>query len=122
MEELSFSFGDSPEMADELLALVLEGRKRATAWAAVKGTQGVEVGSRSIVKDGQGRPRAVIETIELTRRRFADVDHSFAHDEGEGDLSLDYWREAHRSYFTREGTYADNMEVYCERFRLLKTL
>jgi uncharacterized protein YhfF len=109
-------------MADELLALVLEGRKRATTWAAVQGTQGVEVGSRSIIKDGQGRPRAVIETIQLTRRCFAEVDESFAQDEGEGDLSLDYWRKAHQVYFTREGTYADNMEVYCERFRLLKTL
>jgi uncharacterized protein YhfF len=122
MEELSFSFGDSAEMADELLALVLYGRKRATAWAAVKGAQGVAIGSRSIVKDGQGRPRALIETVELRRCRFGEVDESFAYDEGEGDLSLDHWRVAHRAYFTREGTYAEDMEVYCERFTLLKKL
>ena len=30
----SFAFGDSPAMADELLHLVLNGRKTATCWAA----------------------------------------------------------------------------------------
>jgi uncharacterized protein YhfF len=33
----TFSFGDSPALADELAALVLAGRKRATCWAAVGG-------------------------------------------------------------------------------------
>ncbi|HSY85523.1 MAG TPA: ASCH domain-containing protein [Verrucomicrobiae bacterium] len=122
MQEYSFSFGDSPEMADELLALVLAGLKRATCWAAAQGTQGVEVGLRSVVTDGQGKRRAVIETIELTRRRFMDVDESFAYDEGEGNRTLDDWRAAHRDYFTREGTYADDMEVYCERFRLIQVI
>ena len=66
----SFSFGDSPELADELLALVLAGKKTATCWAAAEGDKGVEVGKRWIVKDGQGRARAILETVELTRRRF----------------------------------------------------
>ncbi len=84
----SFSFGDSSALADELLELVLMGKKTATCWAASEGDKGVEVGKRWIVKDGQGRPRAVIETVELTRRRFEDVDAAFAYDEGEGDRSL----------------------------------
>src|SRR5580658_8523941 len=96
----SFSFGDSPELADELLALVLAGAKTATCWAASEGDKGVEVGKRWIVKDGQGRARAVLETVELTRRRFEDVDEGFAHDEGEGDRSLPWWRRAHTDYFT----------------------
>lgn len=37
---------------------------------------------RWVVKNGQGRPRAVVETVELTRRRFDDVDAAFACDEG----------------------------------------
>ena len=31
-----WSFGDSPELADALLALVREGRKTATCWAAAQ--------------------------------------------------------------------------------------
>lgn len=115
----SFSFGDNPTMANELLGLVLEGRKTATAWAAVHGPLGTKVGQRMIVKDGQGRPRVVIETTQLTRLRFDEVDESFAHDEGEGYGSLDYWREAHAAYFRREGTFSQNMEVYAERFKVV---
>jgi len=72
----SFAFGDSPALADELLELVLAGTKTATCWAASEGLKGVEVGKRWIVNDGQGRPRAVVETVELTRRRFEDVDEA----------------------------------------------
>jgi uncharacterized protein YhfF len=118
----SFSFGDSPELADELLALVLAGAKTATCWAASEGDKGVEVGKRWIVKDGQGRARAVLETLEVTRRRFAEVDEGFAHDEGEGDRSLAWWRRAHTDYFTRRGEFAPGMEVYCERFRLVEAI
>jgi uncharacterized protein YhfF len=118
----SFSFGDSPALADKLLELVLIGRKTATCWAASEGDKGVEVGKRWIVKDGQGRARAVLETVEVTRRRFEEVDDSFAHDEGEGDRSLASWRRAHTNYFTRRGEFAPGMDVYCERFRLVEAI
>ena len=118
----SFAFGDSLELADELLALVLAGAKTATCWAASEGDKGVEVGKRWIVKDGQGRARAVLETVEVTRRRFEEVDEGFAHDEGEGDRSLAWWRRAHTNYFTRRSEFAPGMEVYCERFRLVEVI
>ena len=118
----SFAFGDSPELADELLALVLAGKKTATCWAASEGDKGVEIGKRWIVKDGQGRARAVLETVEVTRRRLDEVDASFAFDEGEGDRTLDWWRLAHTAYFNRRGEFASGMEVYCERFKLVEAL
>jgi uncharacterized protein YhfF len=118
----SFSFGDSAELADELLELVLIGKKTATAWAAAEGDKGVVVGKRWIVKDGQGRSGAILETVELTRRRFGEVDAAFAHDEGEGDRSLAWWREAHIRYFTRRGEFSPEMELYCERFRLIEAV
>jgi len=118
----SFAFGDSPELADELLELVLVGRKTATCWAASEGDKGVEAGKRWIVKDGRGRARAILETVEVTRRRFEDVDESFARDEGEGDRTLADWSHMHTDYFTRRGEFAPNMEVYCERFRLIEAI
>ena len=118
----SFSFGDSPALADRLLELVLTGKKRATCWPAAEGAKGAEVGKQWIAKDGQGSPRAVLETLELTRRRFVDVDESFAYDEGEGDLSLEYWRQAHSEYFTGQGTFSNDMDLYCERFKLVEIL
>jgi uncharacterized protein YhfF len=63
-----------------------------------------------------------LETVELTRRRFGDVDEAFAYEEGEGDRSLQYWRRAHTNYFTRRGEFSPNMQLFCERFRLIETL
>ena len=104
MAELeSFAFGDTPELADEMIELVLIGKKTATCWAANEGDKGVVVGKRWIVKDGQGRASAILETIEVTRRRFGEVDAAFAHDEGEGDRSLAVLaRGAHRLFHPAE--------------------
>ncbi len=118
----SFAFGDSPEMADELLSLVLRGVKTATCWAASQGLKGSELGSRYLVLDGQGRPRCVIESIELTQRRFNEVDAAFAAEEGEGDLSHAYWARVHQDCFFREGTFTPDMMLFCERFRLVEVL
>lgn len=118
----TFSFGDSPKMADELLDLVLKGRKTATAWAAIHGPLGTEVGKQMIITDWQDHPRVVIETIELTRLRFSEVSESFACDEGEGNQTLAYWRKEHEAYFKREGTFSENMEVYCQRFKIVDIL
>ena len=117
-----FAFGDNPDLADRLGALVVAGAKTATCWAVVEGLKGVEPGKMMVALDGTGRPLAVIQTVELTQRRFHDVDAAFAFDEGEGDRSLAYWRQAHRTYFTRLGTFAPDMLLYCERFRLVMRL
>jgi uncharacterized protein YhfF len=113
-----FSFGDGPELAYEFAALVLAGKKSATCWAASEGPK-TEVGQQWVVLSGSGVAVAVIETIELTQRRFDEVDEAFAFDEGEDDRTLASWRRAHRNYFGRQGTFAPNMPLYCERFRLV---
>ena len=117
----SFAFGDSPALADELLDLVLKGVKTATCSTADEPNTSTQ-GERWIVLDGRGLPRCVIESTEVTYRRFDDVDAAFAHDEGEGDRSLAYWREAHRRYFGRQGKFSEGMMLMCERFRLVEIL
>ena len=117
----SFSFGDNPELAAELSSLVLAGKKTATCWAVSEG-QKTYVGKRMVMLDEKGAPAAILETVELFRRRFGEVDAGFAFDEGEGDRGLRYWREAHRRYFTRRGEFAPDMELWCERFRLVARL
>lgn len=116
-----FTFGDGPALADDLLTLVISGAKTATCWP-IRDGQLTHLGKRMVACDSTGADRAVIETVELTRRRFCDVDAAFAADEGEGDRSLAYWRDAHRRYFERNGGFADDMELWCERFRLVEIL
>lgn len=119
-----FAFGDSPGMADELAALVASGRKRATA--SLLGAYEADdeplplVGGFSVVLDGEGLPAALIRTREVMVQPFRDVDEAFARDEGEGDLSLGYWREAHRDFFTRtEPSFTEDSPIVRERFELV---
>lgn len=115
----SFAFGDSPRLADELLDLVIKGVKTATCSTEDEPNTSTP-GERWIVLDGHGTPRCVIESTEVTYRRFGEVDAALAHDEGEGDRSLAYWRQAHRNYFGRQGKFSEDMMLMCERFRLVE--
>ena len=117
----SFAFGDSPDLADELIELVLKGVKTATC--STEDEPNVSTaGERWIVLDGRGDPRCVIESTEVSYRRYSEVDAAFAYDEGEGDRSLAYWRDAHRRYFGRLGKFGEDMMLMCERFRLVEIL
>lgn len=65
-----------------------------------------------------------METTHVEVRRFDEVDEAFARDEGEGDLSLAYWRGAHRWFFagTLPGIgrrFSEYMPLVCERFRVI---
>jgi uncharacterized protein YhfF len=115
----TFAFGDSPGLADELLELVIKGVKTATCSTEDEPNTSVP-GERWVVLDGGGEPRCVIETIEITYRRFNEIDAAFAYDEGEGDRSLAYWQGAHRAYFGRLGRFSEDMMLMCERFRLVE--
>jgi len=115
----SFAFGDGPELADELIDLVMKGVKTATCSTEDEPNTSTP-GERWIVLDGRGTPRCVIESTEVTYRRYNEVDAAFARDEGEGDRSLEYWRDAHRSYFGRQGKFREDMMLRCERFRLVE--
>lgn len=115
----TFAFGDNPALADELVELVIKGIKTATCSTDDEPNTSTP-GVRWVVLDGRAEPRCVIESIEVTYRRFNEVDAAFAHDEGEGDRSLAYWRQAHQSYFGRIGRFSDDMMLMCERFRLVE--
>lgn len=121
-------WGDSPEMANKLGALIAAGRKTATCsalweWDA-EGESIPEAGTITIVLDGDGKPLCIVEAVEVTVRRYNEVEAGFAREEGEGDLSLEYWREAHRRFFTRTlpkigRKFSQDMPLVCERFRLI---
>lgn len=124
----AFHFDDNQPSADELAALVLAGRKRATAglrWSFEHaGARLPEPGMLSVVTTFDGTPVGVIETVRLDIVPFEEVSEEFAATEGEGDGSLAYWRSAHEAYFGREcrriGRTPDpRMPVVCERFRLV---
>jgi len=115
-------FGDSAEMADELLTLVLAGGKRATcsSLAACEADIMPTEGEVSVILDGAGEPRCAIRTTQVEIMAFEDVSEDFARAEGEGDLSYEWWRDAHEAYYRREGSWSPGMKVVCERFELVE--
>lgn len=121
-------WGDSPEMADELGGLIAQGIKTGTCsalweWEA-EGNPIPEVGLITVVVDGRGEPLCIVETVEVTLRKYNEVDAEFARAEGEGDLSLEYWRQAHRNFFSRvllkfNKQFSEDMPLVCERFKMI---
>lgn len=123
----AWSFGDQPELADELLNLVIEGTKTATsslAWEYEDAGEPVpQAGELSILLDGELQPRALIRTTSVETIPFDEVDDDVADAEGEGDRTLEHWRAEHEAYFRRnlpEGReFGDETPVVVERFELL---
>ena len=124
-------FGDSPELADELIELVVSGRKRATAGLlAAYEHDGIPVpveGDHWVAADGSGTPRVVLRIGDVRVGRLDSVDEDFARDEGEGDLSVAWWLHAHRAFMSREMERLglptpdgiDAVDVVFERFRVV---
>lgn len=130
-EYQAWSFGNTSEMADELGDLVLQGRKTATTTLVYTFEQGIEpypkIGDYHVILDGGGHPICIIQTAELAIKPFDEVDEDYASLEGEGDGSLDYWREAHWAFFSEECKKLNRepdmkMPVLCEQFKLVYPL
>lgn len=124
----AWAFGDSPRLADELLALVLAGTKTGTAsnyeLYALRELVVPFAGGHSVLLDGEGVPRAIIETVRVDIVPFDEVSAEFAYSEGEDDRSLESWRYNHELYFTRENkaygrSFDPHMPVVCETFRVV---
>ncbi|MCX6648181.1 MAG: ASCH domain-containing protein [Candidatus Bathyarchaeota archaeon] len=123
----AWAFGDNPRLADELLRLVLKGKKRGTADILpeyeAKGEPIPEVGGYSVILDGRGKPAAVIRTTRVEIKPYMEVTAEFAYSEGEDDRTLESWRREHRKYWTRTLTargenFDESSLVVTETFEL----
>lgn len=122
------SWGDHPALADELGELIVRGIKTATCSALweyeATGKALPYQGLITIALGGGGEPLCIVETTEVTVRKYNEVDSDFARAEGEGDFSLEYWRKAHRTYFSRVlpkigKEFTEDMPLVCERFQVI---
>lgn len=121
----AWSIGDNPDMANELADLVCKGIKTASCGSLASfqsEDSAPKIGSYNIILNGHGIPVCVIRMVSMRLIRFCEVTEEFAKKEGEGDLSLEYWRKEHKSFFTRAGFYSDDMELVAEEFELIEVL
>ena len=124
----AFHFDDNAPSANALAALVLAGRKRATAalvWSYQAEDKPIpKPGDLSVVTLFSGEPVCIIETQEILIVPFSQVDADFAATEGEGDGSLAYWQRAHKAIFGREcqrlgREFGASAPVVCEKFAVV---
>jgi len=104
----TIEFGNPGESRANLVKLVLDGNKRATAgtlqWDYQAEGEPIEtVGERLAVVDNDNEHIATIEVTRVEIARFADVPDEFALAEAEGDLNGDDFRASHYSLWSNLG-------------------
>jgi uncharacterized protein YhfF len=108
----SLEVGTPGAMRERLNRLILEGRKRATAGLLLEYVRENEeletVGERLALVDDDARRIATVVVTETATVPFIEVPWRFAKAEGEGDESLEEWREGHRRFWSAEGEEIDD--------------
>ncbi len=113
---------------DKIGRLAVAGNKRATAHLAldfeINGVRRREPGDYWVVVGSAGNPLCLVRVTRVEVAPFNAVEVGLAVTEGEGDLSLEYWRGAHRPYFERQlaqwgRAWRDDLPVVCEYFDLI---
>ena len=103
---------------DELLDLVLSDRKKATSSIYNK-SNNYDV--YSILTDSQNNNKCILKTIETRIYKFCDVSEDIAILEGEGDLSINYWKKVHKEFFSKiDEKFNDDILILTEIFEIVK--
>ncbi len=82
------------------------------------------VGHLQVVVAWYGKPVCIIEIDSVEMCQYNEVTAEFAHAEGEGDRSLEWWREAHWRFFAAECSELniqlnEDMVLVLERFHVV---
>lgn len=124
-------YGDSPELSTALIELIRSGPKRAGTgllWAMEHDGDALpQVGDIEIVVDHDHEPALVTRITRVEVVPFNEVSAEYAAIEGEGDGSLESWREGHWRFFSRECARigrdpSEVMPVVCSVFELIASV
>ena len=100
----AWAFGGTDSMADGLAALVIEGKKTATAsWydEYVFDKEPIpEAGAYSVILDSIDEALCIVRNYSVSLVSFIEVTAWHAYLEGEGDRSLRHWRNVHEDFFS----------------------
>ena len=124
-EYSAWAFGDAP---DKLADLVKRGIKTATCSAYDLYIAEIEPlpaeGEYSVILDSKEEAVCIIRTTKVYVTDFCNVIALHAYKEGEGDRSLEYWREVHEEFLRHELSelnipFSETVKVVCEEFELV---
>ena len=77
-----------------------------------------------MILDSSDNAVCIIKTTKVYVAAFDEVSEHHAYEEGEGDRSLDYWRQVHEEFFRKElktirKDFDTKMKVVCEEFEVV---
>lgn len=102
--DVTASFAGTKEITDELLVLYLEGKKTAGS-SVVEDFQSAgdslpALDDYWIYLNSKEEPSLILRTEKIEINNFLKVPERIAIAEGEGDLSLAYWRKVHSEIYS----------------------
>ncbi|MCP4178320.1 MAG: ASCH domain-containing protein [bacterium] len=127
-EYYSWNFETSKEACNKLLQLVKDGKKTGTSCTKDSFDASDEVipkiGDLHIITNWDKKAECIIKTTAVNFIPYKDVSSGFAKKEGEGDLSLQYWRDVHFKIYKREQEsygkkFNSDTLIVCEEFELI---
>jgi uncharacterized protein YhfF len=123
------SIGSAPEHADEGVALILKGVKTLTSSAFWDYPDGKIpfVGALSVLLDGASRPRGIVETTRVEIMPFKTITEDMAHDYGEGERTVGWWRRSMGAFYQISATrhragFTDDTPIIWEWFAVVRRL
>ena len=113
-------FAGNREESNKLFELVKSGKKTATSYMG-----DTDECAYSYVSNYDDTERLLLRVTNLYRIEFNKVSAEHAKKEGEGDLSLEYWRKVHKKFFQDECEkngvgFDENQIIICEEFEVVK--
>jgi len=107
---------------DKLINLVLLGKKTATTSIYDENDLPI-INEEKILIFNNEKKACITKTIDFKIMKFKDMTEDYARLEGEGDLSLDYWKKVHHDFFKKQNNdFNEDSLIVFETFKVTKNL
>ncbi len=118
------------EIEEELIELIKSGKKVATSSLydayEIEKEELPKVGTIAVVNNNDGNAECIVKVTKVEIVKFNEVTKEHALKEGEGDLSLAFWRKGHEKFFINEykeyglnDKFNGDTLVVCEEFEVI---
>lgn len=115
MDKWSFGIDNN-----KLIHLVLQGKKVATSYLYNE-SELPKINEKSILCYDDGTEACIIQTKDFKILKFNEMTANLCKKEGEGDLTLNYWKKVHFDFFKRiNKNFNENSKIIFEEFELIK--
>lgn len=107
---------------DKLIGLVLEGKKTATS-SLYNFDKIPVIEEESIIHFDNEKDACIVETVDYKIIKYNEMTEELAKLEGEGDLSLNYWKQVHLNFFKSVNpNFKEDDKIIFEIFKVTKNL